>query len=63
VLALTFDITSYEAILFLIGAVFVPLVGVFVVAYQLRLRRVWELSETARARIDRMLQALDGRVP
>ena len=27
VLALTFDITSYEAFLFLIGAVFVPLVG------------------------------------
>ncbi len=50
VLALTFDITAYEAFLFLIGAVFVPLVGVFVVAYQLMRSRAWDVSDTARAR-------------
>ena len=49
VLALAFDITAYEPFLFLIGAVFVPLVGVFVVAYAL-LRDRWDVSETAPAR-------------
>jgi putative hydroxymethylpyrimidine transporter CytX len=49
-LALTFDTASYEAFLFLIGAVFVPLVGVFVVAYFVLPRRAWDVSETAPAR-------------
>jgi putative hydroxymethylpyrimidine transporter CytX len=49
-LALTFDITSYEAFLLLIGAVFVPLVGVFVVAYYFRPSGDWNTSDTAPAR-------------
>lgn len=49
-LALTFDIAAYEAFLFLIGAVFVPLVGVFVVAYYLLPRGAWDVSDTAPAR-------------
>jgi NCS1 family nucleobase:cation symporter-1 len=50
VLALLFDITAYEAFLYLIGAVFVPLVGVFVVAYFTPGRGRWDVSETAPAR-------------
>ena len=50
VLALSFDITAYEAFLFLIGAVFVPLVGVFVVAYYLLPRERWDVSDTAPTR-------------
>jgi putative hydroxymethylpyrimidine transporter CytX len=50
-LALTFDIASYEPFLFLIGAVFVPLVGVFVVAYWLLPRGRWDTSDTAPARL------------
>jgi putative hydroxymethylpyrimidine transporter CytX len=49
-LALTFDITAYEPFLFLIGAVFVPLVGVFIVAYYLMPRRAWDVSETSPSR-------------
>jgi putative hydroxymethylpyrimidine transporter CytX len=49
-LAFTFDITSYEPFLFLIGAVFVPLVGVFVVAYFLVPRGSWDVSRTAPSR-------------
>ncbi len=49
-LALTFDIASYEPFLFLIGAVFVPLVGVFVVTYYLLPRGAWDVSDTAPAR-------------
>jgi nucleobase:cation symporter-1, NCS1 family len=49
-LALTFDIAAYEPFLFLIGAVFVPLVGVFAVAYALTPRGGWDTSDTARAR-------------
>jgi putative hydroxymethylpyrimidine transporter CytX len=49
-LAFTVDITGYEPFLFLIGAVFVPLVGVFVVAYFLVPRGTWDTSETAPAR-------------
>ncbi|CAN5384051.1 putative hydroxymethylpyrimidine transporter CytX [soil metagenome] len=49
-LALSFDIASYEPFLFLLGAVFVPLVGVFVVAYYLVPRGVWDVSESAPAR-------------
>ena len=49
-LAFTIDITGYEPFLFLIGAVFVPLVGVFVIAYYLVPRGAWDTSETAPAR-------------
>jgi NCS1 family nucleobase:cation symporter-1 len=50
VLALTLDIASYEPFLFLIGAVFVPLVGVFAVAYYLRPHGTWEVADGAPAR-------------
>jgi putative hydroxymethylpyrimidine transporter CytX len=50
VLALTFDITAYEPFLFLIGAVFVPLVGVFVAAYFVVPRGRWDVSDAAPAR-------------
>jgi nucleobase:cation symporter-1, NCS1 family len=49
-LALTFDIAAYEPFLFLIGSVFVPLIGVFVVAYWLLPRGRWDVSDTAPAR-------------
>jgi purine-cytosine permease-like protein len=49
-LALTFDITAYQAFLYLIGAVFVPLVGVFIVAYFVLPRGVWDVSDTAPTR-------------
>ncbi|MGY2067073.1 purine-cytosine permease family protein [Blastococcus sp. SYSU DS0619] len=49
-LALAFDLAAYEPFLFLIGAVFVPLIGVFVVAYYLLPRGAWDVSDTARAR-------------
>ncbi|WP_409332958.1 purine-cytosine permease family protein [Trujillonella humicola] len=49
-LALTFDIAAYEPFLFLIGAVFVPLIGVFAVAYALTPRGGWDTSDTAPAR-------------
>jgi putative hydroxymethylpyrimidine transporter CytX len=49
-LALSFDIASYEPFLFLIGAVFVPLVGVFVVVYYLLPRGRWDVSDGAPAR-------------
>ena len=49
-LALTFDIAAYEPFLFLIGAVFVPLAGVLVVAYYLVPRGAWDVSDTAPAR-------------
>jgi purine-cytosine permease-like protein len=50
-LALVVDIASYEAFLFLIGAVFVPLAGVLVVAYYLVPRGGWDVSDTAPARL------------
>lgn len=50
VLGLTFDIAAYEPFLFLIGAVFVPLVGVFVVAYFVVPREPWDVSDAAPAR-------------
>ncbi|TQN44121.1 putative hydroxymethylpyrimidine transporter CytX [Blastococcus colisei] len=49
-LALMADLVAYEPFLFLIGAVFVPLVGVFVVAYWLLPRGRWDVSDTAPAR-------------
>jgi NCS1 family nucleobase:cation symporter-1 len=51
VLALVVDVASYEAFLYLIGAVFVPLAGVLVVAYYLVRRGAWDVSETAPARL------------
>ena len=50
VLALTFDIAGYEAFLFLIGAVFVPLAGVLVVAYYLVPRGAWDVSDRSAGR-------------
>jgi len=50
ILAFTVDIVGYEPFLYLIGAVFVPLVGVFVVAYYLVPRGAWNTSDTAPAR-------------
>jgi nucleobase:cation symporter-1, NCS1 family len=61
-LALTFDIASYEPFLFLIGAVFVPLVGVFVVAYWLLPRGRWDTSDTAPARLPLLLPWVAGFV-
>jgi NCS1 family nucleobase:cation symporter-1 len=61
-LALTFDIAAYEPFLFLIGAVFVPLVGVFVVAYWLLPRGRWDTSDTAPARLVLLLPWLAGFV-
>jgi putative hydroxymethylpyrimidine transporter CytX len=50
-LALSFDIAAYEPFLFLIGAVFVPLIGVFGVAYWTTPRGGWDTSDTAPARL------------
>ncbi|SDY18987.1 putative hydroxymethylpyrimidine transporter CytX [Modestobacter sp. DSM 44400] len=61
-LALTFDIAAYEPFLFLIGAVFVPLVGVFVVAYWLLPRGRWDTSDTAPGRLLLLLPWLAGFV-
>ncbi len=49
-LALVLDVQSYEPFLFLLGAVFVPLAGVFLVAYALAPRGTWDVSEQAPAR-------------
>lgn len=49
-LALSFDIVAYEPFLFLIGSIFVPLVGVLVVTYYVLPRGGWDVSETAPAR-------------
>jgi putative hydroxymethylpyrimidine transporter CytX len=61
-LALTVDIASYEPFLFLIGAVFVPLVGVFVVAYWLLPSGRWDTSETAPARLPLLVPWVAGFV-
>jgi nucleobase:cation symporter-1, NCS1 family len=54
VLALVLDIVAYESFLFLIGSVFVPLIGTFVVDYYLLRRHAWDVSDRARPRL-RML--------
>ncbi|MGY1839306.1 MULTISPECIES: purine-cytosine permease family protein [unclassified Modestobacter] len=59
-LALTFDIAAYEPFLFLIGAVFVPLAGVFLVAYWLLPRGAWNTSDTAPARLELLLPWVAG---
>jgi purine-cytosine permease-like protein len=49
-LALTLDVVSYEPFLFLLGAAFVPLAGVLLVAYYLLPRGAWDVSDEAPAR-------------
>jgi NCS1 family nucleobase:cation symporter-1 len=49
-LALVLDVAAYEPFLFLIGAVFVPLVGVFVLVYFVLPRGTWDVSDTAPSR-------------
>jgi putative hydroxymethylpyrimidine transporter CytX len=49
-LALVLDVAAYEPFLFLIGAVFVPLVGVFVLVYFVLPRGAWDVSDTAPSR-------------
>jgi purine-cytosine permease-like protein len=61
-LALVVNITSYEAFLFLIGAVFVPLAGVLVVAYYLVPRGAWDVSDTAPARLSLLVPWVLGFV-
>ena len=62
VLAFVLDVAAYEPFLFLIGAVFVPLVGVFVVAYFLVPRGSWDTSESAPARPALLVPWLAGFV-
>jgi NCS1 family nucleobase:cation symporter-1 len=50
VLALSLDVVAYEPFLFLLGSIFVPLAGVFVVAYWLLPRGAWDTSDDAPAR-------------
>jgi putative hydroxymethylpyrimidine transporter CytX len=61
-LAFALDVAAYEPFLFLIGAVFVPLVGVFVVAYFLVPRGSWDTSESAPARPALLVPWLAGFV-
>jgi putative hydroxymethylpyrimidine transporter CytX len=61
-LALVADIASYEAFLYLIGAVFVPLAAVLVVAYYLVPRGAWDVSDTAPARMSLMVGWVAGFV-
>src|SRR4051794_7591512 len=49
-LALALDIADYQNFLYLIGSVFVPLLGVLAVDYFLISHRSWDLSERAPAR-------------
>ncbi|MGY1696862.1 purine-cytosine permease family protein [Geodermatophilus sp. SYSU D00814] len=61
-LALSLDVAAYEPFLFLIGAVFVPLAGVLVVAYWTTPRGRWDTSDTAPARPLYLLPWLAGFV-
>ena len=61
-LALTLDVVSYEPFLFLLGAVFVPLAGILVVAYYLLPRGAWDTSEDAPARPALLLPWVAGFV-
>lgn len=47
VLAFVFDIVAYENFLFLIGSVFVPLLGAFVADYYVVRNRRWDVSDAA----------------
>jgi putative hydroxymethylpyrimidine transporter CytX len=60
VLALAFDIKSYENFLFLLGSVFVPLFGTFAVDYFVLRRRRWDTTEDARPRWEMLLPWLAG---
>jgi cytosine/uracil/thiamine/allantoin permease len=48
--ALALNVNDYENFLLLIGSVFVPLLGVFVVDWYLLSRGEWDLTERARTR-------------
>lgn len=61
-LALSLDVAAYEPFLFLIGAVFVPLAGVLLVAYWLTPRGSWDTSGTAPARLLHLLPWVAGFV-
>jgi putative hydroxymethylpyrimidine transporter CytX len=61
-LALTLDVVAYEPFLFLLGAVFVPLAGVFLVAYHLLPRGAWDVSDDAPARLPLLLPWAAGFV-
>lgn len=61
-LALSVDVAAYEPFLFLIGAVFVPLAGVLLVAYWLTPRGKWDTSATAPARPLHLLPWIAGFV-
>jgi nucleobase:cation symporter-1, NCS1 family len=61
-LALSLDVAAYEPFLFLIGAVFVPLAGVLLVAYRLPPRGGWDTSDTAPARPRYLLPWVAGFV-
>jgi putative hydroxymethylpyrimidine transporter CytX len=61
-LALSVDVAAYEPFLFLIGAVFVPLAGVLLVAYWLTPRGNWDTSATAPARPLHLLPWIAGFV-
>lgn len=61
-LALTLDVVAYEPFLFLLGAVFVPLAGVFLVAYYLLPRGSWDVSDDAPARLPLLLPWAAGFV-
>ena len=61
-LALVLDVVAYEPFLFLLGAVFVPLAGVFVVAYYLVPRGAWDTSDSAPARPALLLPWVAGFV-
>ncbi|HEV7888125.1 MAG TPA: cytosine permease [Acidimicrobiales bacterium] len=60
VLALAFDIKSYENFLFLLGSVFVPLFGTFAVDYYVLRRRQWDTSERAGARWEMLVPWVAG---
>lgn len=60
VLALALDIGAYQNFLLLIGSVFVPLLGVFVVDYFWLSRRSWNLAEDAPARAAMVLPWVVG---
>ena len=61
-LALSLDVVSYEPFLFLLGAVFVPLAGVFLVAYYAMPAGSWDVSEQAPARPALLLPWVAGFV-
>jgi NCS1 family nucleobase:cation symporter-1 len=60
VFALALDINDYENFLLLIGGLFVPLLGVFVVDYFVLSRGRWNLSEGAPARVSMLVPWIAG---